>query len=273
VDVTKLPSGKFYGRPLRSLDIAGFRLTESSYAAGDVLPRHSHARAHFNFVIAGAYRERLGRREVSRQRSALLFLPGDLSHEEVHAIPGRHFLVEVDDSHFERVGRQTADLSMPIDLSGGEGRRLALRMHQEFRNTDALSPLVLEGLGLELLALTMRRWNLAERRPPLWLIRVREQLEASFAEPFALTDLAKTANVHPVHLAQAFRRWFGCTVGEFVRELRLNEACTALERSEASLADVALAAGFTDQSHLCRVFKRFKGTSPGVYRHKAQEKT
>lgn len=268
--IPRLPSGKFYGRSLRSADVAGFRLVESAIAAETVLPRHAHERGHFNFVMAGWYRERLGGRELTRQRSALLFLPGDLSHEEVHDVPALHFLIEVDTSYADRLGDESMTLNTPLDLSGGEGRRLVIRMHQEFANSDSLSPLVIEGLGLELLALTARRRNGVERRPPAWLLRIREQLESSFSEPFALADLSKTAGVHPVHLAQSFKQWFGCTVGEFIRELRLNDACTALERSEASLADIAVASGFTDQSHLCRVFRRLKGTSPSAYRQRAR---
>lgn len=266
--VTKLPSGKFYGRVIRSVDVPGFRLTESAYAAGAILPRHSHATAHFNLVVAGAYRERVERTQSMRRRSALLFLPGDCSHEEEHSIEGRHFMIELDDACLERFGCRPGDLGAPADLSGGDARRLAWRMYQEFSNTDDLSRLMLEGLALELLTFTMRRRKMAERKPPAWLLRVRERLETDFAQPFALADLARDAGIHPVHLAHAFRRWFGCTVGQFVRELRVNEACLALTRTDASLAEIALASGFADQSHLSRAFKRAKGMSPGAYKQK-----
>lgn len=270
MDALKLPPGKFYGRPLGRVDVPGFRLIESSCGAGTILPRHSHACSHFNFVVSGAYEERISGRVMNRRRSALIFIPGDLTHEEVHNTPSRHFIIEVDDRHLAKFGKEPTNLTAPLDLSGGEGRRLVLRIYQEYSNADALSPVVIEALGLELLTLTARRWNVVERRPPVWLLRVREQLEASFAEPFTLAELAASAGVHPVHLAQSFKRWFNCTVGEFVRDLRLNDACRALEQSDASLADIAAAAGFTDQSHLCRVFRRLKATSPSTYRSRAR---
>jgi AraC family transcriptional regulator len=270
MEVLKLPSGKFYGRSLGRVDVPGFRLIESSCAAGTILPRHSHACSHFNFVVSGTYQEKISGKELSRRRSALIFIPGDLTHEEIHNAPSRHFIIEVDDRYLARFGKASEHLTTPLDLSGGEGRRLVMRIYQEFSNADALSPVVIEALGLELLTLTARRWNVVERRPPVWLLRVREQLEASFAEPFTLAGLAMSAGVHPVHLAQSFKRWFNCTVGEFVRDLRLNDACRALEQSDASLADIAAAAGFTDQSHLCRVFRRLKATSPSTYRQRAR---
>jgi AraC family transcriptional regulator len=269
--VTRLPSGRFYGRSLRTLEVAGFALTECAYQAGAVLPRHSHARALFTFVVAGVYQERIGRRSAIRRRSALLYIPGDLTHEEVHATAGRRLVVEVTDDCLSRFGSGPAALTGALDLSGGEGRRLALRMYQELCGADAHTALVLEGLGLELLTLTCRRGARTEQQPPAWLVTVRDELDAGFAHPFTLAAIAARAGVHPVHLAQAFRRWFGCTLGEYVRELRLNDACAALVRSDASIADIALAAGFADQSHLCRVFRRLKGISPKAYQRRVRE--
>src|SRR5690242_2381311 len=112
MDVVKLPSGKFYGRSLGRVDVHGFRLIESSCAAGTILPRHSHACSHFKFVLAGDYQERVGGRELSRQRSTLIFIPGDLSHEEIHDQPSRHFIIEIDDRYRARFGTASPHLTI-----------------------------------------------------------------------------------------------------------------------------------------------------------------
>ncbi len=78
--------------------------------------------------------------------------------------------------------------------------------------------------------------------------------------------LAREANVHPVYLARAFRRFFRHSVGEYVRILRMREACRRLADSDEPLADVSLATGFFDQSHLTRHFKRQLGTTPARFR-------
>jgi AraC family transcriptional regulator len=72
--------------------------------------------------------------------------------------------------------------------------------------------------------------------------------------------------VHPGYLASAFRRHFGCTIGEFVRRQRIALACRALTDGDAPLADVAIEAGFADQSHFTRTFKRQLGMTPAAYR-------
>jgi AraC-like DNA-binding protein len=70
-----------------------------------------------------------------------------------------------------------------------------------------------------------------------------------------------------VFLARAFRKHHGCTVGEYVRQLRVERAMERLARSDDSLAAIALDVGFADFSHFARVFKRQTGTTPGRFRH------
>jgi len=72
--------------------------------------------------------------------------------------------------------------------------------------------------------------------------------------------------IHPVHLAREFRRHYQCTIGEYVRRLKVEYACLQISVSEASLHQIALAAGFFDQSHFARTFKQIMGVTPGNYR-------
>jgi AraC family transcriptional regulator len=57
-----------------------------------------------------------------------------------------------------------------------------------------------------------------------------------------------------------------CTVGEYVRRLRVEYACRQFARTGAPLVDIALAAGFCEQSQLTRTFKRVTGFTPAEYR-------
>ena len=91
-------------------------------------------------------------------------------------------------------------------------------------------------------------------------------MHARFREPLRLADVAREADVHPGHLARAFRQHFRMTLGSYVRTLRLEWVTTELLRSDESLASIALAAGFADQSHLTRAFKLYCGLTPQVYR-------
>jgi AraC family transcriptional regulator len=142
-----------------------------------------------------------------------------------------------------------------------------MRLYREFLRDDTAAPLAIEGLALEILAEGWRRaiW-VPGSGPPPWLARVHEVVHHNFAEPFTLAELAAQARVHPVHMAAAFRRHYGCTIGEFVRRRRIEVACRALTTCAASIAEIALTVGFADQSHFSRTFKRLTGLTPAAYR-------
>jgi AraC family transcriptional regulator len=97
-------------------------------------------------------------------------------------------------------------------------------------------------------------------------VRAREYLSAHFRESIGLSDVARAAGVHPVHLAQIFRRRYGQTVGECVREMRIEFATRALGDHEQSIGEIALSAGFADHSHFARTFKACTGATPSEYR-------
>ena len=108
--------------------------------------------------------------------------------------------------------------------------------------------------------------NLPTRQPQRWLVHAVEFLRESFTEHLTLTQVASVVGVHPVYLAREFRRFHRCTVGEYVRRLRVERACRQLSSSNESLAMIAAGAGFSDQSHLSRTFKRLIGMTPAQYR-------
>ncbi|MEA2337628.1 MAG: hypothetical protein QOE82_1635, partial [Thermoanaerobaculia bacterium] len=81
-----------------------------------------------------------------------------------------------------------------------------------------------------------------------------------------LRRIAAVAGCDPSYLCRAFRRRTGCTMGEYARQLRAKKAAELIASSSHSLADVALACGFSDQSHLTRLFKACYGMTPGAYR-------
>ena len=122
----------------------------------------------------------------------------------------------------------------------------------------------------ELLAETTRRaMDVSFKRPPRWLDEVTARLREEFQENHSLDELAQMAGVHAVHLARAFRKYHNCTVGDYVRRLRVEFASQQLTSTDTPLASIALLAGFADQSHLTRCFARQFGVTPGRYTPRA----
>jgi AraC family transcriptional regulator len=132
---------------------------------------------------------------------------------------------------------------------------------------DSAAPLVIEGLLLELVASASRlRDTGTESGRPHWLEEARDRIHAELPLRPSLSTLAQSVGVHPVTLARAFRQAFGCTVGEYIRNLRIERAAHQLTGTELSLAEIALAAGFSDQSHFSNLFRHHTGLSPSKFR-------
>jgi len=146
---------------------------------------------------------------------------------------------------------------------------LAHKLYQEFREPDAMSYLAIEGLALELIAELARdshRRGKISRQPPHWLRQAHELIKSRFVEHLLLGDIAQTVGVHPVTLAREFRNYYDCTVGQMVRHERIGFACRELLKPRESLTEIALAAGFYDQSHFAKTFKTLTGITPAQYR-------
>ena len=96
------------------------------------------------------------------------------------------------------------------------------------------------------------------------LRRVREQVRSSFTRRLPLDELSHRTGMCKFALVRAFKREFGVPPHAYQTHLRVNFARTLL-RDGVPISSAALQAGFSDQSHLNRHFKRRMGLTPGQY--------
>ena len=131
---------------------------------------------------------------------------------------------------------------------------------------DSASSLAVQGIALEMLAALARERAVTRGAAPRWVRHACELLHAHFAEPLSLAAVAERVGAPPVRLARAFREAHGCSVGEYIRRLRVEEARRQLAGGDAPISQIAAAAGFCDQAHLSRVFRKATGLTPLAYR-------
>ena len=102
-------------------------------------------------------------------------------------------------------------------------------------------------------------------REPLAVRRAKDYLAAHVDEQVELENLARAAGLSPFHLIRVFRKATGMTPHNWLIDRRVHMACNLL-RAGLSATHVAAQCGFSDQSHLTRVFKSRLGITPGRFR-------
>jgi AraC family transcriptional regulator len=263
---TPLQPGRFYGVNRSERRVHGLILSETHYGPELSIPPHVHQRAYFGFLLGGSYWEQIGRRGVTFEPQSVVFHPprevrcGDISRAGACL-----FHAELPDDWAERLGELGGIPDATLDHHGGPLVALARTLYREFRQPDAASALVMEGVVLEMLGAVLRK------RPPSgaaasWLGHTREILDADPARDVSLAAIAAEVGVAPVRLARAFRRAYGESPGEYVRRLRIRVACERLRDPRVSLVELAASLGFADQSHFTRVFRKLVGVTPGAWR-------
>ena len=256
-----------YGNTLKTYRVAGLRMAETKYAPGLKVSRHSHEHAYFSLVLAGTFDGTYGKIAQVGKPFCAVFRPAHEPHSvHFHQTGARLFSVEVETDELERAREHFLMLNRSTELAGGELVWLAFRIYRETCTMDEVSQLAIDGLFLEMLAAASRSSKTAALQVPRWLKRVKEMIDTSFSNTLTISEIAATVDVHPVHLATVFRKHYRCTIGEYVRQLRIEYACRRLSMADGSLVEIALAAGFSDQSHFSKTFKQLTGMSPSRFR-------
>ena len=246
-------------------------LTEAIYPPRLQMPRHGHEPASFSIVLDGGYTETCGRGARECKSSMIVFHPPGETHSvDFGNETVRILSIELNSKWHEELRDCSHVVNQPTTFTGFS-LLLARRIYGEFRRIDEFSALIVEGLTLELLGETSRALA-STHNWPTWLRRTEELLHSEFLDQTSISELADKAGVHPVHLARTFRAKNGCTIGEYKRQLRLEFACRQISSRDLSLAEIALAAGFSDQSNFARTFKNYFGVTPSEYRKSSSKR-
>jgi AraC-like DNA-binding protein len=260
------------GVSVTSAEVNGFTLSELRFPRSYVQAPFEPDLPYLAVVLEGGLVKSFPRRALELRRASAVAIPQGATHGARFGSAGARILIVRPRNASDPVA---GCFDRIAELRGRELTWLAWRLAGELRAEDAAAPLAAEGFALELLAATTRETR-AERphaRPPAWLRAAEELLRARLAERIGLAELAETVGVHPAYLARAFRAHYGLSVGEYGRRLRLAWAAAELAGSETPLAEIASSAGFADQSHFTRVFRRHVGATPARYRAQARSRT
>lgn len=264
-----IPDGQYYGAVTRTQRVTDLVLSETLYARGAIVPRHAHASPLLCLVVSGRFVEQSRGRTRTLGPGWVLLHPEDEPHaHRFESARSRCFTVQLGPGWLASAAQERLRLGAPREEMGGRLAWMVRQLYEEFTRGEDASLLVIEGLTLALLGEAVRGTARIDPAVPRWVSRARDLVEARIRQPLGLTELAAQLDVSPGHLSRTFHRAYGVGLSGYVLLRRVQIACAALADPDAPLAQVALAAGFADQSHLCRSFRRVTGLTPGAWRRR-----
>jgi AraC family transcriptional regulator len=269
--VPTLTAGAFFGKSCFAVTTPSFQFSELRATVPErQVPRHTHEAPHLILVTRGMYVTEARNQNGVCSPGTLIFNPAGTTHRDCfRSRTGKFLSISPGPEPSRLLGRAS-----PVPLIvGGVGFQalddplIGDRIVSELRLGLQASTVVLEGIGLELIGLLS---EIGERRrsllAPAWLLRTKEMIEDCAGSDLSVAELALSTGVHPVYLARVYRRYFGCSPGEYLRRCRLLRVQGLLSGTDLPIVEIALQCGFTDQSQMTRSFSKTFGTPPARYR-------
>jgi AraC family transcriptional regulator len=238
----------------------------ASYEPNATLPLHRHENMRFVILLRGGLCEDWGERRFECDGWSMIVRPASILHSNRVSSKGSECIsIDFGPGYLKRF-ESLPPFDFPRMIRTPFVSAVGQRVRRELSMRDQASNAALEALALEVLVHANRTQDKSQGKRPSWLRKAEDLLRSAYCNPLSLSEIAATVGVHPVSLARSFRKHFGCTVGEYIRRLRLERACRQLASGEISIAQIALETGFSDQSHFSRVFRDRTGMTPGQYR-------
>lgn len=265
--MSSLQAGEYFGSSRRQIEASGIIFTELQHKDKLVLPFHTHESAYFAMLLKGGYEEWCLGRTQRYLLNELIFHPDDFGHHDRITVPDTLLLcIAMSGSVQDLMRTHSSECDASPRVLRGSAVLTTLRMREWINAGCVPDSLDLEECTLELLAAANQWHSATEALQPVWLKSAIEILHERFLGQISLQALASEVQVHPLHLSRTFRKFHGCSPLSYLRRLRVEFASTQIRSTDMPLSQVAAMAGFADQSHMNRLFKRFLRYTPGTIR-------
>ncbi len=257
-----LKTKEFLGKTTRQFSFDDYDISMVKYHQPVSEDWHSHEKYHLSLILQGGNLE-------SRKGEDIQILPGRIvlyDREEVHrnlhtTFPSENLNIEIDDLFFKQNELSTSGFKTAI-LKNTEAQFNLLKMYKELSINDISSS---ESIHSLLLTLFSGYSKVIDCRPP-WVDVIKELLCDRWNEFITLEELSQELHIHPVTISRYFSKYFNCTLGEYMRRIKIEKAILYLKHSNKSLTEITFLCGFSDQSHFSKIFKLNTGFRPYEFR-------
>jgi AraC family transcriptional regulator len=257
----QLGNGTYLGKNEKSFRADGVIISETVYVEPVYEGWHAHENSHISFILAGGNREqRRGGELEALPGNALYYRSGEQHRNLDTRHPSKNINLEISAPFFSQYGLHAHSFDLLPERNGATTLTL-LKIYEECRRSHNSSIASIHSLLLSVFETKAK----ASCLPPVWFNTVKQVLHDRWNETVSLTELSQAAGVHPVTISKLFPHYFHCSLGEYLRRLKLEKALLLLRQGNRSLTDIAHYCGFFDQSHFTRTFKQATGFLPKTF--------
>lgn len=257
----ELEKEKYLGNTKNSFNTnQGIAVVETEYHNKVYEGWHSHNNAHLTLFLKGGTTEKRKNFSETVGSGSLLFYHSDELHLNQNTLfPSRNINIEIEENLLKELEISEAIIEKSIQNSS-LAKFLILKIFKETQSPDVFSNDTIKMLFSQL----SNANNHLERfeKSPFWVKSLNELLNDCWNENPNLQDLAQVLQLNPITISKHFPKYFGCTLGEYMRRIKINRSLSLIQSTEINLTEIALECGFADQSHFIRTFKTQTGFLP-----------
>ena len=258
--MASLSAGVYLGRTIRSRRLDGLELTLCAYEPNRKWRFHTHEHNELVFLVGGEHREQTSGSEFDQPPGSFLVHSTTIPHA-TRSGPNGMLKLNVCytpswlDSRQVELGSHNWRTSV---VNSHASRRIAFRLLAATSLEGELISADAENGALEMLSML---GDQVSDRAPKWLFRIIDLINGEFASTLRISNLAAMVGYDPAHVCRTFRSSFRCSISDYIQAIRLGEAIRLIENN-VPIGEAAQKTGFYDHAHLCRISRRWLGTSP-----------
>ncbi|MFA5330593.1 MAG: helix-turn-helix transcriptional regulator [Prolixibacteraceae bacterium] len=261
-----LNKGQFYGEVNEITKLEGVILTDTEYTHRKV-DWHYHETPYFTFILQGGLIEENKKEIYQCSTGDLLFHNWQEAHYNIKPEGfARGFHIELDQNWIDSFSLDMKKLQGSICITNPAIKLLLYQIFRETKINDNTTGLSIQNLLLSTFVQMEGSEEINYKERPRWVYEIQEILHEYCCESLSLTGLSNLLNLHPAHISRYFPKYFRCSLGEYLRKLKVERSLSLMSNKKLSLTQIAFECGFSDQSHFIRCFREITGTNPSVYR-------
>jgi AraC family transcriptional regulator len=238
----------------------GIAVVETEYQKKVFEGWHSHNNAHLTLFLKGGTSEKRKNSSTVVGAGSLLFYHSDELHLNHNTLfPSKNINIEIDENLLKELQISEALIEKSIQHTT-LAKFLILKIFRECMIADTFSG---DAITMLFAQLSNTHTHLEKfEKSPFWVKSLSELLNDCWNENPNLHDLSTVLNVNPITISKHFPRYFGCTLSEYLRRMKINRSLSLIKSNESNLTEIGFQCGFADQSHFIRTFKSQTGFLP-----------